>query len=273
MELIFSVFVIILGLIIGSFLNVCIFRIPKGISIVSPPSACPSCDMPLQPWDMIPVISWFFLGGKCRYCKASISPRYAIVEMLTAGAFLWIYLRYGPTMDTLALMVLMPILIIVLFVDLEHMIIPDRLVLSGLAGGLLLYVYQILAPLYAWPSFTLQGAPGTVLWFEPIIGMLSSSIILFLVALFGLLVYKNDGAMGMGDVKIFLPIGLILGWRLALLALFGAVIIGGLAGAILLLFKIKDRKAAIPFGPFIIVSTFVVSLYGYDIINWYFNFG
>lgn len=272
MELFWSIMVTLLGLLLGSFFNVCIYRIPEGKSIVHPPSACPKCGHQLQPMDLIPVASWFFLGGKCRYCKEPVSPRYALVELLTAVTFLAVFLRYGFSVNTLALLVLMSVLLIVFFIDLDHMIIPDGLVITGLVGGALLYVYQLLAPGRGWPAFTLQGAPGTVKWFEPLIGMVSSSLILFIVAVIGLLIYKNDGAMGMGDVKIFLPIGLILGWRLSLLTLFGAIMLGGLAGVVLLVFRLKDRKAAIPFGPFIIVSAFLMSLFGYRLLNWYLGY-
>ena len=272
MEIFLSIVVTLLGLLLGSFFNVCIYRIPAGKSIVAPPSACPKCGHQLQPLDLIPVVSWFFLGGKCRYCKEPVSPRYALVELLTAASFLISYLRYGLSVDTLAVIVLMSVLLIVFFIDLDHMIIPDGLVLTGLVAGFLLYAYQLMAPRNGWPAFTLQGTPGTVRWFEPLIGMFSSSLILFVVALIGLAIYKNDGAMGMGDVKIFLPIGLILGWRLSLLTLFGAIMLGGFAGIILLVFKLKDRKAAIPFGPFIIVSAFVMSLYGYQLLNWYLGY-
>lgn len=269
MEFFWSIMFTLLGLVIGSFLNVCIYRIPVGKSIVSPPSACPKCGHTLSGWDMIPVFSWFLLGGKCRYCKATVSPRYALVELLTSIVYLWVFNRYGLSVDTFALLMLMSILIIVFFIDLDHMIIPDRLVLAGLIGGFLLYVYNLIAPQAGWPAFSLQGTPGTVKWFEPLIGALSGSAILFVVALIGLLIYKNDGAMGMGDVKIFLPIGLILGWRLSLMALFGAIIIGGVFGVFLLIFKLKDRKATIPFGPFIIISTFFMSMYGYQLLDWY----
>jgi len=269
MELYWSIMFTLLGLLLGSFFNVCIYRIPAGKSIVAPPSSCPKCGHQLSPLDLVPVVSWFFLGGKCRYCKEPVSPRYALVELLTSGVFLWVYMRFGLSINTVAILVLMSILIIVFFIDLDHMIIPDRLVLVGLAGGALLYAYSLLAPGFGWPAYTIQGEAGTVRWFEPLIGMVSSALVLFAVAIIGLLIYGNDGAMGMGDVKIFLPIGLILGWKLALLSLFGAIMIGGVMGVILLVFKLKDRKAAIPFGPFIIISTFLMSMYGYQLLDWY----
>lgn len=273
MELYWSIIFTLLGLVLGSFFNVCIYRIPAQKSIIKPPSACPKCGHQLRGWDMVPVVSWFFLGGKCRYCGEPVSARYAIVEALTGGVFLWTYLAYGLSVNTAAILMLMSILIVVFFIDLDHMIIPDRLVITGLIGGTLLYIYILIAPTAGWPAYTLQGNLDTLKWFEPIIGMFSSTIILFLVAIVGLLIYKNDGAMGMGDVKIFLPIGLVLGWKLSLLTLFGAIMLGGFAGFILLVLKRKDRKAAIPFGPFIIISAFIMSLYGYRLLDWYLRIG
>lgn len=260
MTVYFGVFTFLFGLLFGSFFNVCIYRIPEGKSIVSPPSACPSCGHRLGFLDLFPVLSWVFLGGKCRYCRVPISPRYALVELLTGCVWLLTYLRHGLTVETLGLIALFSLLLIAFFIDLDHMIIPDEIVIAGLVVGAAIFVYNLFEPF---------GTFGSRAWYAPLIGMVSASGVLFVIAVIGLLIYKDDGAMGMGDVKIFLPIGLILGWKLALLSLLGAVLIGGLAGAILLLFRLKDRKSAIPFGPFIITSTIVFGLYGDQIIGWY----
>ncbi len=253
----------ILGLCVGSFLNVCVYRIPAEKSIVRPPSSCPSCGRKLEAVDLVPVLSYIILKGKCRYCKSPISIQYPFVEFITGVIWLATFLRYGISIETLALIFLFSILIPVFLIDFVHMIIPNGLVLTGLLGGAGFFAYHILIhPISFFDSSR---------WYAPLIGMLSASGILFLVALLGLVIYKNDGAMGMGDVKIFLPIGLILGWKLALLTLFLSVMLGGIISIILLIFKIKDRKSAIPFGPFIVMATLICGLYGYPILNWYFN--
>lgn len=263
-HIIISVFLFLIGLCVGSFLNVCIYRIPLEKSIVFPQSGCPNCKEKLQPKDMIPVLGYLMLKGKCRYCKEPISIQYPIVELITGTIWLIVYLTYGLAVETAALLYLYSILIAVAFIDIKHMIIPDGLVITGLVGGSAVFLYHFLYKPF--------GLYQSNLWYTPIIGMLSASGILFIIALIGLLIYGNDGAMGMGDVKLFLPIGLFLGWKLALLALFLSIMIGGIISIILLIFRIKDRKSAIPFGPFIIIATFIAGLYGNQILGWYFSF-
>jgi len=212
----------------------------------------------LKAKDLIPVFSYIFLKGKCRYCNEPVSIQYPVVEMITSVIWLIIYLRYGFTIEAAGLILLFTILIPVFFIDLQHMIIPNGLVLSGLIGGAAVFLYHVFVKPF--------GLYESALWYTPLIGMFSSSLILFAVALIGLAIYKNDGAMGMGDVKIFMPIGLFLGWKLSLLTLVISVLLGGI---ILLLFKIKDRKSAIPFGPFIITAALFSALYGNQFLRWY----
>lgn len=257
------IFVILAGLCFGSFLNVCIYRIPLGQSILTPPSSCPKCKNRLKATDMIPVLSYILLKGKCRYCNEPVSIRYPVVEVFTAAIWLVIYLRYGFTVETAGLIMLFTVLIPVFFIDLKHMIIPNGLVLTGLAGGAVIFLYHVFVKPF--------GLYESTLWYAPLAGMVSSSGILFIIAILGLIIYKNDGAMGMGDVKLFMPIGLFLGWRLSLLTLVVTVMLGGITSIILLIFKIKGRKSAIPFGPFIIIATLFTALYGNQFLRWYFK--
>lgn len=259
-----AVFLFLIGSCVGSFLNVCIYRIPLEKSIVYPQSGCPNCKEKLQPKDMLPILSYLMLKGKCRYCEEPISVQYPAVEILTAIVWLIVYLTYGFTVETAALLYLYTVLIAVAFIDLKHMIIPNGLVITGLVGGLAVFLYHVF-----YKPFPLYESN---LWYTPIIGMFSASGVLFIIALIGLLIYGNDGAMGMGDVKLLLPIGLFLGWKLALLTLFLSIMLGGIISIILLIFRIKDRKSAIPFGPFIIMATFIAGLYGNQILSWYFMF-
>lgn len=257
-----GIFIFLAGLCVGSFLNVCIYRIPLEKSIAFPPSSCPSCGSRLKPADLIPVLSYIALKGKCRSCKAPISVQYPLIELLTGILWVLVYLRYGLSFETLALTYFFSLLIPVFFIDLSQLIIPDEFVLAGLAGGAGVFIYHLFKPYILFDSD---------LWYTPLIGMVSASGILFIVAFIGFLIYRDDGAMGMGDVKLFLPIGLFLGWKLALLTLFLSVILGGVVSVILLLLRIKNRKSAIPFGPFIIISTYLSGFYGLEILNWYFN--
>ena len=198
------------------------------------------------------------MRSACRNCGSHRSVRYPLVELLTGVIWLITAIRYGFTLESVALVYLFSILIAAAFIDVEHMIIPNGLVLSGLAGGMAVFLCHIL-----YRPFDLYGSAS---WYAPFIGMVSASGILFLVAITGFLIYKDDGAMGMGDVKLFLPIGMFLGWRLALLSLVIAVLIGGAISVILLIFKIKDRKSAIPFSPFIVAASFIAGLFGLQML-------
>ena len=263
LHIVICIFTFLFGICVGSFLNVCIFWIPANKSIIFPPSECPDCHTKLSPIDLIPVLGYILLKGKCRYCKKPISVQYPLVEFLTGTVWLLIYLRYGLSIETAALLFLYTLLIPVTFIDLKYMIIPNGLVLTGIIGGIALSVYHIFVS-----PFSLYQSSS---WYAPFLGMVSASGILFAIAVIGFIIYKNDGAMGMGDVKLFIPIGMFLGWKLALLALFLAVILGGVTSIVLLILKIKERKSAIPFGPFIAVATYITGFYGNQIISWYFS--
>jgi leader peptidase (prepilin peptidase)/N-methyltransferase len=249
-----DIFMFLVGLCIGSFLNVCIYRIPLEKSIAFPPSSCPECGSRIKARDLIPVLSYIILRGKCRGCKAKISLQYPLIELITGLIFFLTYRFYGFRFETFALIFLFSILIPVAFIDLKHMIIPNGLVLTGLAGGAAVFLYHIFYRPYA--------LYGSELWYAPLLGMLSASGILFVIAAVGILIYKDDIGMGMGDVKIFLPIGLFLGWKLSLLALFIAVLLAGIVGVILLILRVFNRKSAIPLGPFIVIATVIIGLLG-----------
>jgi len=256
----YYILVFLFGLTVGSFLNVCIFRIPAGQSIVTPPSHCPACGKRLQPLDLVPLFSYLFLKGSCRYCKARISPRYPLVELLTAGVFLLLFYRYSASPEFLFLVLFMAILTAIFFIDLDHQIIPDELVISALAVSGAAYLFHLFRPLSLY---------GDTHWWTPLLGMLPGTVFLFLVLLVGLILYKGEDAMGMGDVKIFAPIGLMLGWKLCILALMLSVITGGVISLFLIATGIKKRKDAIPFGPFIVAGTYITLLWGWDILRWY----
>lgn len=253
--------VCVLGLVIGSFVNVLIYRIPEGKSIATPPSGCMKCGTRLKPLDLVPVFSYIFLRGRCRYCGAAISPRYPAVELLTAVVYAVLFGNFGITPAFFAYAFLMTILIAVLFIDYDHRIIPDELVLTGLAGGAAVFVYNLLKP---------GVLPyGDEKWWTPLLGMVAGSGILMLVAIAGSLIFKTEDAMGMGDVKLLAPIGVFLGWKLGLAALFFSVLIAGVVSLLLMILRIKGKKDTIPLGPFIVAGTFITIMWGWDIIFWY----
>lgn len=262
MEIIWLVYFAVVGVVIGSFLNVCIYRIPKEENIAYPPSHCGSCGKRLSALDLVPIFSWLFLRGKCRYCGSKISPRYAVVELLTGLTFALLYEAFGISVDFLASAFLMSILIAVFFIDLDHRIIPDELVVTGLVAGAILIVYNALFPMQIY-----RGGQ----WWEPIIGMIAGSGTLMVIGLIGMIIYKTDEAMGGGDIKIFAPIGIFLGWKMTFVALLISVVLAGIISFILIILKVKDRKSTIPFGPFIVMGTLITYLYGWDILSFYIN--
>ncbi|HOM03072.1 MAG TPA: prepilin peptidase [Acetivibrio sp.] len=254
------VFVALFGLFIGSFLNVCIYRIPNNESIVKPRSHCMKCGHTLGVLDLVPVFSYVFLRGRCRYCGEKISPRYALVEMLTSVVYVILLWKFGLTVDFLASAYLMSILIAVFFTDVDHMIIPNGLVIAALIGGVPLFVYNILRPVDIY---------GDRNWWNPLLGALIGFGFLLLIGVLGYLVYKTDEAMGGGDIKLFAPIGLFLGWKMTIMTLFISFVTAGVISIILLLLKKKDRKSTFVFGPFIVIGTFCTYLFGWELLNWY----
>lgn len=252
-------FLFLAGMCFGSFLNVCIYRIPLEKSVAFPSSFCPGCETKIKARDLIPVISYIILKGRCRNCKSHISIQYPLVELLTGIIWLLTYFRYGLSFETVALFFLFTVLIPVAFIDLVHMIIPNGLVLVGLAGGIPVFLYHVF-----YRPFLLYDS---TLWYAPLQGAISTAGILFIVSIIGFLIYKDDGALGMGDVKIFLPIGLFLGWKLSLVTLFIAVILAAIVGIILMIFKVMNRKSAMPLGPFIVLAAIITGLIGPYFLN------
>lgn len=251
METIFYIFVFLFGLLLGSFFNVCIYRIPREQSIAFPPSHCTSCNTKLKWTDLIPVFSFLFLGGKCRYCREKISFRYPLIELLTGLIYVVLAVRFGISGTFAAYVVLCSILIIATAIDLEFQIIPNGLVLTGAIAGVL---------------FSLAGL--TVDWLDALIGMLVGGGTFLIVALLAHWILKKEG-MGGGDIKLMGMIGLLIGWRLTSLSILLSVYAGGLIGGLLLLLRIKKRGDAIPYGPFIAAGTLLSIFFGNDLIRWY----
>ncbi|HRW13386.1 MAG TPA: prepilin peptidase [Syntrophomonas sp.] len=234
----------ILGLFIGSFLNVLIYRIPRGESVVWPGSHCAQCGHGLKPLDLVPVVSYLLLRGRCRYCGTKISLRYPLVELLTAFSFLLVYLQYGYSVQTAAGCVLVAMLVVVTFTDIDEGIIPDVITYPGMLIGL------------AFSFFTI-GIKSALF------GMLGFGLVFFLIALL------SRGGMGGGDVKLVAVIGAFVGPLHSVLVFILSSLAGGLWAIGLLLFRGAGRKTEVRFGPFLALAALLVFLYGQQLLDFY----
>jgi len=242
---------IILGAIVGSFLNVCISRLPKEESIVRPGSHCPKCKTPIQYYDNIPLLSYLLLRGKCRYCQASISIQYPIVEAITALSSFFLFITFGVSLSFIYYFSFVAALIAITVIDLYHQIIPDVISLPGIVIGLL-------------GSLVI---PQITFW-SSLIGALSGGGSLFLVATVYQWLFKREG-MGGGDVKLLAMIGAFLGWKAVILTILLSSFIGSIIGITVMFIKGKDFKYAIPFGPFLALGAVISLFWGENLINWY----
>ena len=246
----FTVFIGLWGLCIGSFLNVCIHRMPLKQSVVTPRSRCPHCGYLLTWYDNVPIVSYAILGGRCRSCKAPISPRYPFVEALTGGIFVWHVMVFGLT-PLLAVRLAFACALIVLFaIDLEHQILPDRITLPGIAIGL---------------ACSIALPPGPVM---SLAGAVAGGGILWAIAEIWYRLRKVD-AMGFGDVKMLAMVGAFLGLPLVLVTFVLATMIGGIVGVALIATRRANMATAVPFGTMLAVAALIASLYGDPLLAWY----
>ena len=248
-----EVFIFIFGLCIGSFLNVCIYRLPASKSIVHPRSMCSNCGTLIASYDNIPILSYLWLKGRCRHCRIKISLRYPMVEVLGGLFALGTYLKFGLTIEALIYFLFFTALMVVTFIDLDHRIIPDVITLPGIpicfAAG------------FALPAITYK---------EALLGILIGGGRLFLVAWVYRLFTKKDG-MGGGDVNLLAMMGAIVGWKGVLFTIFVASLVGTLAGLAVMLQSRKGMKLAVPFGPFLSIGSITYIFFGTPLIAWYFN--
>lgn len=250
-----AVFVFLLGAAIGSFLNVCIYRLPLDQSIVSPGSRCMSCGAAVRWFDNIPIISWIILRGRCRGCGTGFSIRYPLVELLTACVMLILFLRFGLSVSFAVYALLVAALIVVTFIDFDHQIIPDEISLSGVILGFL-------------ASFFLPE-PG---WASSLAGIVVGWGSLALVFYVYLWLTGREG-MGGGDAKLLAMLGAFLGWKAVPFIIFTSSLVGSVVGLSLMGLQRKGRHLAIPFGPYLAMGAVLYIFYGPQLINWYLRLG
>lgn len=243
--------VAVLGALIGSFLNVCIYRLPRRESVAWPGSHCPSCSHPIAWYDNIPIVSYLILFGRCRNCRVVIPPRYPAVEALNALGYVALLWFFGPTWTTAVYGLLYSALLVVAGTDLSHKIIPNVVTFPGIAMGLI--------------------SAATILplgFVNGLIGLLVGGGLLWLLAWVSPYLFGKEG-MGGGDIKLLAMIGAFLGWKPALMTIMVGSLLGSLVGVTLIATRLIKREDYIPFGPFLVVGAVVALFFGQPLLDWY----
>ena len=249
-----TVFAFLFGTVVGSFLNVCIYRLPKEESIVAPRSRCPACQSPVRALDNIPLISFALLRGRCRACGASIAWRYPLVETLTGILFALTVVRFGVTLQTALLLTFLAGLIVISFIDLDHQIIPNVITLPGIPLGIL-------------TGFLFRDPP----LLDRLIGTLAGAGFLYLVLFYGGVLYGQE-AMGEGDLNLIAMVGAFLGWKAVIVTILVGCLVGSAVGLSLIALRRLGRRQHIPFGPFLSLGAVVALFWGDRLIAWYLGF-
>jgi leader peptidase (prepilin peptidase) / N-methyltransferase len=245
--------VTLLGLMLGSFMNVCIYRLPRGLSPVRPRSGCPSCGHMLAWYENLPVISYLVLRGRCRACRTPISLMYPIIEFLTGAVFLAAYVWYGPGPVLLVRLVFAWAMIALFVIDLQHQILPNVITIPGIIVGVLANVL---------------AGPG---WVASLIGAAVGAGSLFAIAEIYYRVRHEEG-LGMGDVKMLGMIGAFLGWKLVLVTLVISSFLGSIVGVVVLIAKKESLKYALPYGTFLAIAAIIAAVGGDGILDWYLGY-
>ena len=249
-----TVFAFLFGTVVGSFLNVCIYRLPKEESIVAPRSRCPACQSPIHALDNIPLVSFALLRGRCRACGASIAWRYPLVEALTGILFALTVVRFGVTLQAAFLLTFLAGLIVISFIDLDHQIIPNVITLPGIPLGLL-------------TGFLFRDPP----LLDRLIGALAGAGFLYLVLFYGGVLYGQE-AMGEGDLNLIAMVGAFLGWKAVIVTILVGCLVGSAVGLSLIALRRLGRRQHIPFGPFLSLGAVVALFWGDRLIAWYLGF-
>lgn len=258
----FPLIVFAFGAAIGSFLNVVIYRVPAALSLLHPPSRCPTCHHQLRPYDNVPVLGWLWLKGRCRYCRAPISLRYPLIEALTGGLFLFAFSQFGLTWATIGAWVLLSWLICLTFIDFDTLTLPNALTQSGLVLG----VGAQMLLIFSAESLTWAGAAQGI-W-TAVLGAVLGIWLFEMIGFVGALV-AGKTVMGGGDGKLAALLGAWLGWQGMLLSSFLACALGAFIGGAAIALRITSRKAPIPFGPFLALGGLMTLFWGDRLIAWY----
>jgi leader peptidase (prepilin peptidase)/N-methyltransferase len=257
----FYIFVFLFGSIIGSFLNVCIYRIPRGLSIVFPSSKCPSCNNPIKPRDNIPILSYLLLKGKCRICHTGIPFRYPLVELINALLYVMVLMRFGPHFSWFLIVyfVLVSSLVVITFIDLDFQIIPNSITLPGIPLALILGSMLLPDPFARTEPMGFKASA---------VGVLFGGGLFYGIGILGSLVFKKE-AMGGGDIKMMSMLGGVLGWKGIILTTFISSLVGSLVGISLIISKGGKVSTKIPFGPYLALGALFSLFLGQEILIWF----
>jgi leader peptidase (prepilin peptidase)/N-methyltransferase len=252
-QLAMGIAVFAFGLCVGSFLNVCIYRLPAAKSIVFPGSRCPVCETPIRFYDNVPVLSYLLLRGRCRQCRSSISIRYPAVELMTGLFSLALFVKFGLSAQSVVYFAFIAVLLVITFIDIDHRIIPNVLSLPGI----LVFFCAALAV----PSMT---------WLDSLMGVVVGGGSLMLVAATYYLLTRKEG-MGVGDIKLLAMIGAMIGWKGVLFTIFVSSAVGTLVGLAVMIATRQNLKLAVPFGPFLAIGAVTYIFFGPHLVAWYFH--
>ena len=257
-----EIFIFIIGAVIGSFLNVCIVRMPQEKSVIKPRSHCVHCQHTIPWYDNVPLFSFLILRGRCRFCQAKISRRYVVVELLTAVTFLDFYLYFGFSELLVPYLIMFSCFIAATFIDFEHRIIPDEISVGGMLTGVLLSF--VTPALHGFSAYT----PGWSVHFQSlwcsVMGVLIGGGAIYAMGMLGDFLFKKE-SMGGGDIKLLAMIGAFLGWEKAILTFFVAPFFGAVYGVIE---KIRTRDTTIAYGPFLVLGALISLFWGDALIDW-----
>lgn len=259
LEFLLGIYAALLGLIVGSYLNVVIYRLPRGISTVMPRSRCPECGGAIRAADNVPVVSYLLLGGRCRACRARISWRYPLLEAATSALFLASFLRFGVSFEAPAAALFCALMLALALIDFDHMILPDRLTWPAITLGILLQPFLSWARLWDGPWGAMAGAA---------LGALLGAGILLAVWAAWYLIRREEG-MGLGDAKMLAAIGAFLGWKGVLVSLFFAALSGSVVGLGLMAWSGVGGKARLPFGTFLALGGLIALFAGEPLVQAY----